>query len=216
MRIGLDLDGVTVDFNGRWRSLYEQWFDREVDEERIDEWDSIVNATHFEEESHFWTWAESVPGFWEQAPAIPGALGGILELLQAGHTIEIITNRHERARFATTLWVSDHWPMYGQPPRLHMLRGDKAVIDVQVYIEDNPRRIRELVKAGKPNVIVFDQPWNQEELPGTIRARSWHDVVGYIEVLAAGGDPRDPVAEHGIGAVPESQAFDREDLVNVA
>jgi 5'(3')-deoxyribonucleotidase len=184
VRIGIDADNVLADFQGHWISLYEKWFQREVDPELATQWDCIVDGTHFENSSEFWAWAESVPEFWESMPAEPGAQGAVYELKRKGHELLVLTNRKDKASTPTKIWVLEQLP-HGSITSIHHIPGDKSVVDCQLYIDDNPRRLVELA-AKKPNVVIFDQPWNQEveTKPGLIRCKGWREVLEYVEFLS--------------------------------
>lgn len=187
LHIGVDLDNVVADFQSHWAKVYETWFGRSVPADALDEWDGIVLGTHFANEGEFWAWVASVPGFWETMPPVPGALGGLYLLHNAGHRISFITSRHESARHATKDWVWCHFPSTSTPPVIHHVGASlKGTIDVQAYIDDDPRALRALAAEGKPLVIRYKRPWNKGE-PG-LGVDTWADVVALIERVSAGED----------------------------
>lgn len=183
MKIGVDLDNTTVTFN--WRRLYNDYFDADVPLESTG-WDDLVTQTHFENGEAFFDWFARAGG-WDDMPWELGARGGIDELLDAGHIVEFITARGQEAREATLRWhASSPW---AKSTRV-TLRADKWSIPCSVYIDDSPHTITGLFVHGK-NVIIYDQPWNQELnlpvvdfRPGELmRARGWHDVVSFVRKM---------------------------------
>jgi 5'(3')-deoxyribonucleotidase len=183
MRIGIDADNVLADFQAHWSNLYEQWFPWSTLGD-LSAWNAIVDSTHFGSKNQFWNWVDSVPGFWQSMPVEPGAQGAVYELKRAGHDLLVLTNRHERASVQTRFWVEEHLPL-GSVSSIHHIPGDKSIVDCQLYIDDNPERLLELA-AKRPNVVIFDQPWNQEveTKPGLIRCKGWKEVLEYVDFLS--------------------------------
>jgi 5'(3')-deoxyribonucleotidase len=190
VKIGLDMDGVLADLVGGVRAAYEEWFAEEY--QHGGGW-SLSQNTRFEDDGQLFRWLEGVPDFWESLPPTPGAMGGVWQLLRGNHQLVVITNRSAWAQIGTRRWLEAHWPRTVpgaqnrvRPvdlPRVEFVAGDKSVIDCQIYVDDNPDRLKELKAAGRPVVYVFDQSWNKGA-PG-IRVRSWADLVKQIRAVAA-------------------------------
>lgn len=180
MLIGLDIDGVLVDFQGGWLRTYNRWFDRDLRIEDATEWGSLVDLTHFQDEGAFFDWVKDVPGFWAGLEPIPGALGGVWQLKQAGHRLEYITHRPEGAELDTYDWFGRHVPAaaYSKP---HFTK-DKSKIPCQLYVDDAPKVIRALRAKGLP-VIRYEHPWN-EGVEATGVAHSWAELVDQIGALS--------------------------------
>lgn len=182
MKIGIDIDGVLADFTGHWPALYKLWFGRDVDQRIVDSWNGIAQV--FGDEDLFWRWVDSVPNFWRDMPLIEGAAGALYDLKMKGHELILITNRHDRARAQTDQWAKLHLPVFPRLWEIHHVKGDKSVVPCQLYIDDNPRRIRELRK-NQHRVIRFWQPWNEElDSSGDSDwvAGSWVEVLDIIEM----------------------------------
>lgn len=178
MKIGVDIDGVTADFQGGWAKAYEVWYGKQIDPEALKSWDACFDETHFKDEADFWAWTDEA-NIWRNLDPIPGALGAIRELRKDGHDVVFITHRHENARMATQDWIRRHVvPM----PELHFTKH-KWTVDRQVYIEDSPKGLLQLVER-KPYVIRFQQPWN-EGAPG-LPADGWAEVVDMIGRIERG------------------------------
>lgn len=185
-KIGVDLDGVSADFDRHWRNEYRVWFGVEIPV-ASEHWDSFLDDTHFESEDEFWAWVRSVPAFWERMPVIPGAFGSLYELLRAGNEITFITSRPEHARAGTESWLARHYPIGFPKPRVEFrLKHLKGGIPVQVYLDDNPEVVESL--REKPCVLIFDQPWNRDVKPSKSvhRVRGWGEVKRFIDCLNSG------------------------------
>lgn len=188
MIVGLDIDNVLADFQGGWAARYEQAFDRKPTV--LNTWDALVDGTHFNTAAEFWAWADSVPGFWRDLPPVKGATGGVYDLLEAGHQLVLITNRHPETRLQTFDWVEKHWPLLrrGLPQINFVKHGEKGKIPAQIYVDDSPNELTAL-KAEKPAVVRFKQPWNKDlEVPGLLTAATWRDLVDLIDAIGRGDD----------------------------
>lgn len=188
MRIAVDLDNVTSNFQPAWADLYEEWFDLEVDRSKLTTWTSCVDETHFETEREFFAWyVERANGFFRQ-PLIPGALGAIDQLLADGHHIDFVTSRNGSSAEAQTRgWIVQNTPFVIGQQRgqvgLRMAAGTKAGYPYSLFIDDSPHVIEACIEASKP-VIIFDQPWNSELVPPQGRSKSWaRRALDWHEVL---------------------------------
>lgn len=178
--IACDLDGVTLDFNGRWIRLYQEWFGAEPTNQ--DGWNGIVEGTHFETELEFFRWFARAGG-WFDMDWIPGAPGGIDRLVAAGHRVQFVTSRKADTLPGTNAWHQRWYPDLALISQM----SDKASVKSHVYIDDAPHQAKNISAAGKP-VILFDQTWNSaiEENELITRAYGWDDVLVEVERLSTG------------------------------
>lgn len=205
LKIALDIDGVLADWEGHTRAMYETWFGSRL--RPSTHWHHLEEQSHFSSSDEFWEWINRVPTFWDDMPPIPGALGGVYDLLAHNHTFILVTNRKSDISVSTKRWVERHWPTFaGKPfPRIEHVAQAKSVVDAQVYIDDNPRVLAQLVEAGKPYVIAFKQPWNSHlKMEGLTVANGWRELVGVVQRIA---DPKwkEPLdgQQHLPGTLPE-------------
>jgi 5'(3')-deoxyribonucleotidase len=174
MRVGVDIDGVTLDFQNHWMRLYEEWFGLPVTPRFKGTWNCVVSGTHFETDAKFFEWFNRAGG-WDNMPWIPGAPGAIDRLLDDGHQVVFITSRSMDAGVPTGRWFeSTPWSRDAQ---LRVGVKNKSIVPCGVYIDDAPHVIKELQQAGK-NTIVFDQPWNAKA--SGPRAKNWTEVLELI------------------------------------
>lgn len=162
--LGLDLDGVCVDFYAAMRKHVAEW--RGVDIDTLDEnveyglkkWglrDGEYSTVH--------RWAVLQRGLFREAPMVPGARQALRNLSDAGVHIRIITHRlfidhfHKEAVAQTIDWLEDH----AIPYRDLCFMKDKSGVGADVYLEDTPGNIDALLKA-KLRVIAFTNSTNKD------------------------------------------------------
>ena len=179
MKIGVDLDGVVLEFQRTWARLYEEWFDILVPTAGLNEYDALQDLTHFENTKEFFEWFTRAGG-WQNMPWIPGAPGGIDGLLfDRGHDVVFVTARRSEARDDTKAW---HFYSPWRHNTTLVFKSEKSRADCDLYIDDSPHIVKELVAQGKP-VILLDQPWNRGVAVSTltVRALDWHEVLMLVD-----------------------------------
>lgn len=185
MRVGIDIDNVTLNFDPYWVELYEEWFDLPANYDYLGSWDSIVTATHFSRHDQFFDWFNRAGG-WRDMPWEPGAPGGIDTLVDLGFLPVFVTTRDGHAVEPTVEWHKSS-PFN----RIQLYTGirSKTSVPCSAYVDDAPHHCRQLHDAGR-FVVVFDQPWNQDvETDGEtiVRATNWHEVVDWLDTFRRGG-----------------------------
>jgi hypothetical protein len=178
MRVGLDIDGVTLDFHRALRERYETWFG--VTPPEFKEWDDPLHLMHFETYSDLWDWCDHAQ-VWHDLPYVPGAPGAIDALLTAGHSVAFVTSRTNGAAAAAEFWHVES-PWRRQTQLVTGLGNTKHQVPCSVYVDDSPFVIESLVDVGR-KAIVFDRPWNAH-LDVGYRAQDWSEVLDWIEELA--------------------------------
>lgn len=158
MKLGVDLDNTVLVFQPFWAELYNEWFDKNLNLEKLTEWDDLKEKTHFESHAEFFEWFARADG-WRKMPFERGAPGGLDALVAAGHQLTFITARNGEAVVPTQEWFAMS-PWYSKKHHLVTARDDKWSIPCSIYIDDSPRVINGLIDAGKP-VIIMDKPWNK-------------------------------------------------------
>ena len=176
MRIGVDIDGVVLEFQARWAELYAEYFDRFVPYEALRSYDALLTETHFEDMVEFNDWFSRAGG-WRDMPWIPGSRGGLDALVAGGHGITLVTARPRCAEFETKGW----WHKLPLDCLL-AFTDQKHEVDCDLYIDDTKHVIESLVANGK-KAVIFDQPWNRSTINtagSTVRAADWHQVVEIV------------------------------------
>jgi len=176
MRIVVDCDNVTVDFHHAWKQAYTEWFDRVPIPTSVDKWDGITSATHFEGQNEFFAWCEKAD-VWSQCKWVPGAPGGILQLLDEGHSVRLVTARHTPKARAH---ASEIAKFLGLP--IPTFTEHKWNEKARLYIDDSPHVLQGLTRNGCSS-IKFSWPWNRPT-PSTFKASNWHEVLEIVRSVA--------------------------------
>lgn len=177
MRVGIDIDGVTLDLHSAFRERYRVWFDAPI--AQFEHWDDLVDLTHFANYREVWGWCERA-GVFHGLPWVPGAPAAIDHLLDVGHSVAFLSSRAGEAAEAAVTWHFGS-PWTDRSQIVTDLGNSKHTVPCSVYIDDSPLVIERLLEEGK-KVIKFNRPWNREaECPAS--ADTWDDVLTWLEVL---------------------------------
>jgi 5'(3')-deoxyribonucleotidase len=186
--LGVDLDGVVVDFYKAIKPVAAEWLGKNVDElpEQfgfgLKEWGVPAEG----ELSYKWLHRHAVKesDLFDTAPAIPRAAFNLRRLSDAGVHIRIITHRlyvgglHEKVVQQTTRWLEKHAVPYVD---LCFIES-KTSINADLYIDDAPKNIEAFRAAGK-EYLIFENATNLG-IEGP-RAKSWDEVYDYVMAQAA-------------------------------
>lgn len=130
--IGISLDNVLADTDRHWLATHELHFGTAPQTGAFG-CSAILRDLEMVER-----WTDSLgPDWWRQIPPSACAIGTVWTLLDAGHTIEVLTQRSHRdrtVRQATQDWIEDHWPAGHAVPRAHFVERSYAVVDCGVYV----------------------------------------------------------------------------------
>lgn len=178
MRIGVDIDGVVLDFQQTWAELYQEYFDRYLPYEALRSYDALLTHTHFEDMVEFNDWFSRAGG-WRNMPWVPGSRGGLDGCVARGHRIDLVTARPDCAKQDTLRWFETWIP---KGTTLYFT-DQKHEVPCDLYIDDTKHVIESLVANGK-KAVIFDQPWNRHTINtagSTVRAGDWHQVVEIVD-----------------------------------
>lgn len=199
--LGVDLDGVCVDFYGELREIAAGWLDRPEDELTTEvsyglpEWnlESMGGYTKLHR------YAVTQRALFLAASPIPGAPAALRRLNEAGIRIRVITNRlfikyfHEQAVRQTIRWLDVH----GIPYWDLCLLPDKAAVGADLYVDDAPENIDALRNKGL-KAIVFSNSTNRDVAPP--RADDWDElermIMGELEAWRKRPEATTPPAGH--------------------
>lgn len=183
--LGIDLDGVCADFYGRMREIAAEWFEMEITtlptevSYGLKEW-GIANDDQYNSLHRF---AVTQRGLFKSLPMIPGARRSLRRLSEDGYRIRIITHRlfiqyfHEIAVRQTIEWLDGN----GIPYWDLCFMKEKDQVGADLYVEDSPKNVESLRRAGH-KVICFGNSTNRQiALP---RAENWDEAFRLIKELA--------------------------------
>lgn len=183
MRLGIDLDGVIVDFNAGWIRLYNAEFDGDLRPEDAVTWSAPTALTAFETMSHFWRWARDCSqgsSLFRHLEPYPGALAAV-ERLARDHDIVIVTTKPSYAVEDTMAWLADH-----EVPttEVHIV-DDKTTVDCDVYLDDSDSNLAALNRHRRDAVVCrFVRPWNRHH-EGTVPVEDWDQFRQVVDRASA-------------------------------
>jgi len=175
-RLGIDLDGVVVDFSGGWVARYNAEFGANIAVEDVVTWGAPRELTHFPSMSKFWSWARTCGdgrSLFHVLEPYEGALVGLDALVAAGHDLVIVTTKPSFAIKDTHEWLIRH-----QVPAVEVhIVDDKAAVSCDVYVDDAMHNL-ESYRRRRPDAVTvrWVQPWNSA-VPGAIDATTWAEIA---------------------------------------
>jgi len=180
--IGMDIDGVIVDYTSVLLPLLSDVCQRQVFRVDLNCWD-ISKALDIEEELLTSVWEKLLGSdILRDAPPIRGALAGLSTLSK--HEIWLVTARPAVLQDLTLSWLShnkvkyDHVVFDGKKDRLSVEQS------FDVFVEDSLEHASAIAEAGVFSLLL-DQPWNQSPvLPRQCkRVYDWDAIVQSINQL---------------------------------
>jgi hypothetical protein len=175
MKVGVDLDGVLVNFIKTYIQLFRDQFGDQFpqgyNETQWRSWHDEYKYGYTPEQTiQVWDRIKDDPWFWERLDGyktVESDLQYLQNLQDDGASIYFITDRPGRSvKGQTERWIRKHWrPNFKNPTIL--ITNEKGlaakILGLDFYIDDKPENC-DAVLLHSPNtkVALFDQPWNQE------------------------------------------------------
>lgn len=179
MRLGIDMDGVMCDFNAGWMRLHADEFGSELRPEMVTGWNGLHTLAGFGDMTAFWAWArgrEDRPSIFRHLEPFPAASETMRTLADAGHEIVVLTAKPDWAIPDTLRWLADH----EVPTHEIHVRYDKYAVDCDLYLDDAPNVLDDLVRHRSDRVICrMVQPWN-DPVAGAVDVAGWPDVLAVV------------------------------------
>ena len=198
MNIGIDIDGVLIDYGGYIRTYGSKFFEKKYNLKIVNpdgySADEVFGCTKKQGKSF---WMRYARRYWTSEPAIEGAAEVITNLSLEGHVIHLITGRMFTAekgpqryisRALLRRWLRINGIIYDEivfcpqkEPAPEKLAACKRH-HIDTMIDDDPENIATL--KDSLHMIVFDSPWNRKlEGDDLLRACSWQEVYQIIHQL---------------------------------
>jgi 5'(3')-deoxyribonucleotidase len=179
MRLGIDLDGVVADFNTGWITRYNSDFGTDVAFDAVTSWDAIPSLTHFRHMGEFWRWAQDHDGhtLFRHLETYAGAVEALWTLAKKRHAVVILTTKPPWAIHDTFEWIAEH----RLPTREVHILDRKWEVDCDLYLEDAPHNLAELVRNRPDRMVArFVRPWNQP-VEGAVDVEDWESIVKLVD-----------------------------------
>ena len=172
MRLGIDLDGVLVDFTKSYNALVKAELGIDLPAVALT-WDyHLENGVTQQQSNQMWEIIESTPFHGMMLP-LKGALENLERLnvlSKQGNDIYFITSRTGHlAKFWTELWLKNH----GMDLPTVLVTSDKGPVvkglNLNVFVDDKPENNMDVLEATgylsnhSPGIRVYlpDHPYNQ-------------------------------------------------------
>ena len=180
--IGMDIDGVIVDFGSVILPLLSEVCARPVLYQDLCSWD-LGKALKIDDKTMTHTWKQILSSdLLRHAAPIKGAIEGLSTLSK--HEIWLVTSRPVSTQTLTLSWLQENKVKYD-----HIefdRRGDKVSVGPKfdVFVEDFVEEVYAIAKAGILTIL-FNQPWNNPaSLPKNCkRVYDWDGLLLLINNL---------------------------------
>ena len=185
LTIGLDIDGVIVDYAAVMLPLLSEVCRRPVSAEDIYTYD-ITECLNIDDKAAEYIWQQTLgTDLLVNAPPVEGAIDGLSEL--DGHEIWIVTGRPSTLQEITEEWLSRRKIKYDRIIFDRVMNKMLVGPAFNVFVEDFLEGARVIAEAGV-FTLLFNQPWNQSPaLPANCwRVRDWPSIVKIIDELQGG------------------------------
>jgi len=178
VRLGIDLDGVCAQFHKGWMERHAREFGSSLQPSMVDKWDGLHELGGFADAHEFWTWFRNGdgPSSFRHLEPYPDALPTIRRLVDAGHSIVILTHKFDWSISDTFAWLSD----VKMPTKEVHILGDKHRVECDVYLDDSPFVLPALA-ANRPDALIcrFVRGWNNP-VEGVTDIESWEQFENVV------------------------------------
>ena len=186
MKIAVDQDDTIMSFTRHVLDAINREYGIIIDIEEITDWNdnSLRSLKFYKDGGNWWDWMRDRDWVWAQCPAIPGAIGGIQKLRDAGHRVELLTSKPEWAEWVTWSWLKK-WRAPVHSVTIHPFGSATEkweLSSADILIDDGLHNVVPWVESGR-GAIIFDQPWNRSWEPegSVIRATSWQSIPACVD-----------------------------------
>lgn len=186
----LDFDSTTGELDGHMRASVNVKFGTSYQQEEITSW-AWWDTRPQEQGEYVWGPECFQNKEWTLAmPPVEGAIEGITELLDDGHTIALVSDRAPHMGLWLAEWLRTHrLPIpvhttnrHDGPTKLDVIRK----LGLQLVIEDAPHHAVEMSASGDVavGVLLLDKPWNRDVFHAKIgRCFGWDHVLDSVSLL---------------------------------
>jgi uncharacterized HAD superfamily protein len=195
--VGFDLDDVLFNLMDplcQWHNLTHGTSHGRHDYSTFD-LHEVWQCEGVEARNRVWNFYQSEQ--YKQSFPVEGAIDALQEI-KRDFSCVIVTARPESMEEETRAWLDVHFPgIFDEvcfANHFHgtgIKRSKSSVcleLGVSVFIEDAIHNAHDIAGAGIP-VLLFDTPWNREEVPPSIiRVSSWKEIIAQIRKITEGNN----------------------------
>lgn len=172
--LGLDLDGVVVDFERMWMTKWNAEHGTSFTPGMVDRWDWRQGNADMNGES-FWKWARKVRLWSGDVPTYPGELEAARKL-HRHWSVVILSSKPEWSRRDVTRWLESSGIHY-QGVIYTGAKVPKWQFRMQAYVDDSPRNLKDLIYYQLTSTVYrMVRNWNEP-------MRRVHDIKSLEELL---------------------------------
>lgn len=183
MKLGIDIDGTIKHTHRAAIKVYNEEFKMNLTEDEVETFylDEPYGLTS-EEGKKVWRRLESK--IYEIGVPLDHAPQALQQLVSEGHEVYFITARPgmEKIKKVTIDWLKKHgFPYNGNNLYMNSMQKGKVAskIGIDLFFEDDPEHINNLVAEGIPTVIV-DMRYNQDYPKALPRIKDWYEGINYV------------------------------------
>ena len=181
MRIGVDIDEVTLDMNTALRAFYKEKYGISLAKEDFKSYDlsQALKCTKEEENKIINEFYDSI--YFRDMLPVEGAVEGIEQLLARHDELIVLTSRYAKGKNLTQYQIDKYF--YKKFSGIYFTKDSLKKHElcklhkVEVLIEDCIEISIPCAQNGT-RIILLDYPWNQhEEVNGITRVKSWKEII---------------------------------------
>ena len=180
MDIAVDLDGVVWDIMTVFLEIYNEDYGKDIKRHEVDDW------YFFPQKQFEHTYAKTIKRIMD-FPVLDENIKHYLFLLNGIYNVKILTQEENTEDVLEKKLISIGIRKgfeYLELIRVDRISGDKLDYKFDIYIDDNPNMIPEMVDYPDRILICYQQPWNTKykgkELENVIRVNNWKEVMETI------------------------------------
>lgn len=190
--IGLDLDGVVYDWDRTARYMIRRHIEERGEKpapelyQSAQDWNWIKRYTPSQDWKWLWSDEGIEHGVYRYGNVITGAIEGVRELTSLGDVVAI-TARPKNAVHDTLAWLAmffDKSPLAGIVIQSDGQHKSDVMPTPDVYLDDGPHNLEDLLDHTPSYVVQYVQPWNQHWLPRPDQAEHWLRATNWREVVS--------------------------------
>lgn len=186
MHVAVDLDDVVLDFMNSVRETFHReygvWFEYDGNswgEKAVDFYKHplLLESGY----KSWWDWLRDREWLWATFPAIPGAIGGIKRIRNAGHYVEAVTSKPTWAEHNVWKWLGRWRPPFNSVTIVNSGQSKVDYTVADIIIDDKLQTCMEFVQDGR-KAIHFQRTSEFHHQPSAslFVATDWQEVVRII------------------------------------